>query len=784
MGNIGIDDSGRVPNSGDAARTGIKSKAPVGLPAAANFVSSTASSDRRRHLRRIESKAADRSGSSRDARILLFAEKTFARQSNAEWLTTDYDFDVAAKVWRRPSPQAAWRYSDGDEAEQRLADIVNSASDRSVDSPEIANQITDWPSRYHLDARRSNLLRALGDKLEGSVLEVGAGCGAVTRYLGELGLDVVAVEGGARRAAIAASRCLDLSNVAVVADDFRRLPRGKLFNVVTLIGVLEYARVYFSGDSQDPVADLLARCVEFLRPGGILVIAIENQLGLKYFSGCREDHVGQSMFGIQDLYQPEGVVTFGRRELGAYIERAGLTHQQWWFPQPDYKLPVSILSDRLEDSDVEADLSGLLSESVRCDAQPAPAPTFSLEQAWGVVYRNKLFGELANSFLVVASASPLSKHNVLAIHYSDQRLPEFKKLVRFEWNSPNVTVHREPFHPGRTSRTEQISLRLEDEVMQFGKLWHGVLVTILNVEGWTGDQWCDWALQWFHAVLKTAGLNAGHYPPPTQEISGDLLDAIPRNLSIRNDGGIVFFDLEWQSEKPVELGYLVFRALCDALNTIGSCARPAAGTPTAVSNLFDHFARAIGWRLSTEDVRRYVNEEVRFQQLVCGRPAPVLLSLHRSLPVRERLEDIQSLRADLANKLEETEQRLGWVEAAMAALSDRCTRQMKRRIFKRLQALLRLPLFNPPVSRTLYDLVNTSSLFDRHHYLGSNPDVVASGLDPVVHYLLYGSAEGRDPARFFSETAYRARNPDVGAANISAVQHYEMFGRREGRRCL
>ena len=92
--------------------------------------------------------------------------------------------------------------------------------------------------------------------------------------------------------------------------------------------------------------------------------------------------------------------------------------------------------------------------------------------------------------------------------------------------------------------------------------------------------------------------------------------------------------------------------------------------------------------------------------MVCGRPAPVLLSLHRSLPVRERLEDIQSLRADLANKLEETEQRLGWVEAAMAALSDRCARQMKRRIFQRLQALLRLPLFNPPVSRTLYDLVN------------------------------------------------------------------------------
>jgi hypothetical protein len=119
-----------VNSSGKAARTAIKSKGPVLLPAAVNFVSSTASSDRRRHLRRIESKVPDRSGSSSDAWILLFAEKTFARQSNAEWLTTDYDFDVAANIWRRPSPQAAWRYSDGDEAEQRLADIVNSASDQ------------------------------------------------------------------------------------------------------------------------------------------------------------------------------------------------------------------------------------------------------------------------------------------------------------------------------------------------------------------------------------------------------------------------------------------------------------------------------------------------------------------------------------------------------------------------------------------------------------------------------------------------------------------------------
>jgi hypothetical protein len=40
-------------------------------------------------------------------------------------------------------------------------------------------------------------------------------------------------------------------------------------------------------------------------------------------------------------------------------------------------------------------------------------------------------------------------------------------------------------------------------------------------------------------------------------------------------------------------------------------------------------------------VRRYVNEEVRFQQLLRGWAVPS--EPHRSLPVRARLEDIQSL---------------------------------------------------------------------------------------------------------------------------------------------
>ena len=42
------------------------------------------------------------------------------------------------------------------------------------------------------------------------------------------------------------------------------------------------------------------------------------------------------MYGIEDHYDADGIVTFGRDELAARLATAGLTCQQWWYPFPDY----------------------------------------------------------------------------------------------------------------------------------------------------------------------------------------------------------------------------------------------------------------------------------------------------------------------------------------------------------------------------------------------------------------------------------------------------------------
>jgi glycosyltransferase involved in cell wall biosynthesis len=79
------------------------------------------------------------------------------------------------------------------------------------------------------------------------------------------------------------------------------------------------------------------------------------------------------------------------------------------------------------------------------------------------------------------------------------------------------------------------------------------------------------------------------------------------------------------------------------------------------------------------------------------------------------------------------------------------------------------------------ETIRVSDLFNSGFYLRNNADVRASGMDPVVHYVKFGSNEGRDPGPGFSTMSYLQANPDVQDSVYSALGHYELFGRQEHR---
>ncbi len=72
-------------------------------------------------------------------------------------------------------------------------------------------------------------------------------------------------------------------------------------------------------------------------------------------------------------------------------------------------------------------------------------------------------------------------------------------------------------------------------------------------------------------------------------------------------------------------------------------------------------------------------------------------------------------------------------------------------------------------------------LFDRDYYLGSNPDVAASDMDPLAHYLVIGAWEGRKPNPLFDSAYYLRANPDVAASGANPLVHYLRIGAWEGR---
>ncbi len=100
------------------------------------------------------------------------------------------------------------------------------------------------------------------------------------------------------------------------------------------------------------------------------------------------------------------------------------------------------------------------------------------------------------------------------------------------------------------------------------------------------------------------------------------------------------------------------------------------------------------------------------------------------------------------------------------------------RLFRRVRSKLRLPSSVP--SRAYY-AVRNSIFFDAAFYSNEYPDVEATGTDPVLHYILHGGFEGRNPGPYFSSSKYLDENPDVVAAGVNPLVHYELNGRRERR---
>lgn len=544
-----------------------------------------------------------------------------AEMSNS--LHSAYHLDTALNIWTRIGFKSI-SYSDGDATEMRLLDIVTKSRDLSVLSEELKRACTDWPSLYHLSSARANVLRPFESFLKNKeVLEIGAGCGAITRCLGEWGAEVTALEGSHRRACIARSRTRDLQNVTVVADNFSDFQSASKFDVITLIGVLEYANLFVKGPHADHT--MLSRARDLLKDDGVLIIAIENQLGLKYFAGFPEDHKGIVGYGIENRYRAQEVQTYGRVALQGLLNNCRFDSQKFYAAFPDYKLPSVIISEEGFEED-GFDCASLVSGTGRQDAQMPATLAFEPERTWPLLCRNQLAMDFANSFIVVAGCLPNRSTDIdaggYAWHFNGNRHSYFTKNTVFTKSkdgTKEVRRSRLLSETGLLSINDQLSNEIIEREPYFeGSLLHNDFVHLLSNDGWDDEALHQIGLKYIEALGATIGTSLDQREINETKISGSFLDAIPQNIVRMPDGTWRLLDQEWRWNESINLSYLIFRAFLSILGSISSIGKHKNVIFNNRLELLTHCLEVIGASKHADAINDHFLMEAKVQELSGG----------------------------------------------------------------------------------------------------------------------------------------------------------------------
>lgn len=283
-------------------------------------------------------------------------------------------------------------YSDGP-VEEELLEIARNYREEELN--QVIAERKSWPVLYHFSHIRQNIVEWLPVKKTDRVLEIGAGCGAISGALAKKAGKVTCIELSKMRSMINAYRNREYENLQIMVGNFQDIEKdlSETYQYITLIGVFEYAEGYIG--SKNPYADMIQKISSHLAPGGKIVIAIENRLGLKYWAGCTEDHVGTYFEGLEGYPNTSGVKTFSRTELMRILEEAGDFQTTFYYPYPDYKFPMTIYSDRYLPK------KGELKDNF-CNFDRARIQLFNEPRVYDSLVESGMFAEFSNSFLVLA----------------------------------------------------------------------------------------------------------------------------------------------------------------------------------------------------------------------------------------------------------------------------------------------------------------------------------------------------------------------------------------------
>lgn len=159
---------------------------------------------------------------------------------------------------------------------------------RFSDEPDMLYAIMNWQ-------QRASWLALLGLNDDATALDIGSGYGAITHALAKTARQVYSVEAMTERIEFTNERMRQegLTNVQLIQASALHLPLAvESLDLIVVNGVLEWLGEWDLEDSPRTVQlRFLQKLHHLLKPGGSLVIGIENRIGYNLFCGAN-DHTG------------------------------------------------------------------------------------------------------------------------------------------------------------------------------------------------------------------------------------------------------------------------------------------------------------------------------------------------------------------------------------------------------------------------------------------------------------------------------------------------------------
>ncbi len=449
--------------------------------------------------------------------------------------------------------------------------------ENKYDFDEMIQQNTSYEYYYYLSNFRENLFVWYPFKEDANLLEIGGGYGALTKLFCKKLKEVVSIEDTQKKADIISKRC-NADNLKVLVNNFSEIEVSEKFDYIVLCDVFEYTK-YFS-EASTPFKNYLIYLRNFLKKDGVILLAISNRFGLKYFAGFKEEHVNEYFTGIDD-YPRKKIKTFTKGEFETLLNNAGFSNYKFFYPYPDHVFPEVINTDKFINKICYERNATIIKERANFFRESKVNQRLSNENlsqyfanSFLIEIRNDdSFKETDNYDYIKVSSERKERYKIFTYIYSGS---EGTKVVKAPLNIFS-TDHLRHMHEGSKYNFGKINfLESSFENNEFSykyieqKSFEKILIQAINdndkdrffellkkffdalfYDSFETDEYCN---DEFLKIFKVKSDQSFHCHSITN------LDVIFSNLFVIDDE-FVSIDYEWLFDFPVPLEYIFYRVI-------------------------------------------------------------------------------------------------------------------------------------------------------------------------------------------------------------------------------